>query len=162
MDSNPRRRSNPGKYVKTLKVDTTGHLYGCEMREFVRDDGIYEVQVAWEPPKPENSGGWTKTWINSYVNRDDKQINVSDARTPGQCCVNSRVRFLIFKEKNSGVGFRAYGVYERVFLDAEGEIVEAPGKDVVKAANLRYRNLYTMKICDATTPSAIKDAASEY
>ena len=86
-------------------------------------------------------------------------VSVNDVRTAIGCCTNSRVRFLIFREKNSGVGFRAYGVYERVFVDEKGEVVEVAGKSVVKPANLRYRNLYTMEICTATTPPAIREAA---
>ena len=157
----PRRASLKSKYVKELRVDTTGFLHGAVMKEVPRSEGLYNVQVAEHPVAPTEGLKWWLKWYEEIVEKPEKLLPLADVRSAIGCAVNSKPQYLAFREYGSGVGFRRFGFYERVFIDKDGNDIEAPTKGQMIPANMRYVNLYTMEVCSATTYAAVKLAAEK-
>ena len=157
----PRRASLTSKYVKELRVDTTGYLHGVILKDVQRPEGLYSVQVAEHPTAPSEGLKWWLKWYEEIVEKSEKLLPLADVRSAIGCAVNSKPQYLAFREYGSGVGFRRYGFYERVFIDENGVDIEAPTKEQMIPANMRYVNLYTMEVCSATTYAAVKLAAEK-
>ena len=157
----PRRASLTSKYVKELRVDTTGYLHGAIMKEIQRPEGLYSVQVAEHPTPPKEGLKWWLKWFEEIVEKQEKLLPLADVRSAVGCAVNSKAQYLAFKERGSGVGFRKYGFYERVFVDKDGKDIDAPTKGQMTPDNMRYVNLYTMEVCGITTYATVKLAAEK-
>ena len=141
-------------------MDTTGYLAGADMKEIKRDEGLYYVQVA-EHPVPDVEGRkWWYKWFEEIVEKPEMLLPLADVRTAEGCANNAKARYLAFKER-AGIGFRRYGFYERVFVDAEDKIIEEPSKEQMLPARMRYVNMYTMGMCEATTFESVKEAAKK-
>ena len=86
----PRRASLTSKYVKELRVDTTGYLYEVVMKEAQRPEGLYNVQVAEHPTPPKEGLEWWLKWYEEIVEKQEKLLPLADVRSTIGCAVNSK------------------------------------------------------------------------